>query len=439
MTKISDDEKFKISLAFFIGCGLFTTQIAWSLYNTQVNQMLFVYLGSFALVGALMALDNIVGIAIQPIMGNVSDNTRTKYGRRIPYLIVGIPISAIFFALLGSINPYSDPFWLLMLWLVFFVSIMAFYRSQTLSLLGDFIVPIHRSKGNAIVNIMGGFGTGIAFILPAILGSVQLAFYIVSIMMIMSLIIILLTVKEKNAFSYKHIQQIEAEAGQKVKEKKEKPGLIESFKDIWNEEDKSTLFMLFAILALFIGYSGLEALFTIYAKEVLQLSVLQAPLILGILLLAFLIFALPSGILASKIGRRTTIKIGLVIVMGSLFVGFMFQTVLIISICFFIAGIGWALININTLVIIWQMAPSEKKIGTYTGIYLTFTYLAQILGPVLVGLLADLLGYNTLLLDAFFFFVIAFVLIWFVKRGEVELTEEQKLAKQKAIQELSVD
>jgi MFS family permease len=85
------------------------------------------------------------------------------------------------------------------------------------------------------------------------------------------------------------------------------------------------------------------------------------------------------------------------------------------------------------------MAPSEKKIGTYTGIYLTFTYLAQILGPVLVGLLADILGYNTLLLDAFFFFVIAFVLIWFVKRGEVELTEEQKLAKQKAIQELSVD
>ena len=127
MTKITEDEKFKISLAFFIGCGLFTTQIAWSLYNTQVNQMLFVYLGSFVLIGLVMALDNIIGIIIQPIMGHVSDNTRTKLGRRIPYLIIGIPVSAIFFALIGSINPHSDPFWLLILWLVFFVTTMAFY------------------------------------------------------------------------------------------------------------------------------------------------------------------------------------------------------------------------------------------------------------------------------------------------------------------------
>ncbi|MBD3343383.1 MAG: MFS transporter [Candidatus Lokiarchaeota archaeon] len=420
MAEITTEEKFKVSLAFFIGCGLFTTQIAWSMYNTQVNQMLFIYLGSFALVGVLMAMDNIIGIIIQPVMGNVSDNTRTKLGRRIPYLIVGIPISAVLFALIGGINPNTDPLWLLILWLVLFVTTMAFYRSQTLSLLGDFIQPVHRSKGNAIVNIMGGIGTGIAFILPALLGSVQLAFLTVSIMMVISLIVILLTVKEKNSFSYQRILSYESLERQKVKQADDKLGLIESFKEIWKEDDKSTFFMLFAILALFIGYAGLEALFTVYAKEVLGLSELQAPLILGLLLLAFLIIAFPAGILATKVGRRLTIKVGLVIVIASLTIGYLIQTVLVISIMFFIAGIGWAFININTLVIIMQMAKTEKQIGTYTGVYLTFSYLAQILGPVLVGMLADLLGYNTLLIDSTLFFVLALVFMFFVKKGEVD-------------------
>ena len=122
-----------------------------------------------------------------------------------------------------------------------------------------------------------------------------------------------------------------------------------------------------------------------------------------------------------------------------LIIGFLFQTVLVISICFFIAGIGWALVNINTLVIILQMAPSEKKIGTYTGVYLMASYLAQILGPVCVGVLADLLGYNTLLLDASFFFMASLVFMFFVKRGEVELSEEERQARQKVIQEMNID
>jgi Na+/melibiose symporter-like transporter len=51
-----------------------------------------------------MALDNILGIIIQPIMGSISDNTRSKFGRRIPYLLVGIPLGAIFFSLIPTQN-----------------------------------------------------------------------------------------------------------------------------------------------------------------------------------------------------------------------------------------------------------------------------------------------------------------------------------------------
>jgi MFS family permease len=101
-----------------------------------------------------------------------------------------------------------------------------------------------------------------------------------------------------------------------------------------------------------------------------------------------------------------------------------------------IYGIGFALVNVNTIVIVWELAPSAKKIGTYTGLYYFFSVLAAILGPAVIGALRDLLGKESLLLNGVFFLVLALILVFFVKRGEVELTEEQKLAKQKAITEL---
>ena len=106
MAESKSKEKFDIKHTFLIGLAFFTTGISWSLYNTRVNQQLDDYFAGFVLaglaVGVLMAVDNILGVIIQPIMGTVSDNTRSKYGRRIPYIIVGVICSAIFFALIPT-------------------------------------------------------------------------------------------------------------------------------------------------------------------------------------------------------------------------------------------------------------------------------------------------------------------------------------------------
>jgi maltose/moltooligosaccharide transporter len=94
------------------------------------------------------------------------------------------------------------------------------------------------------------------------------------------------------------------------------------------------------------------------------------------------------------------------------------------------------LVNVNSIVIIWELAPNLKKIGTYTGLYYFFSVLAAILGPMLIGMMTDLFGLETLLLNGAIFLIIAFVLTLFVRRGEVEFTEEEKLAREKTIAEL---
>ena len=82
-----------------IGLGFFTVSLVWSIYNVAVPLYLKDFALSGAMVGFIMSLDNIFAVVFQPVFGALSDKTNTRYGRRMPYLLVGIPMSAIFFIL----------------------------------------------------------------------------------------------------------------------------------------------------------------------------------------------------------------------------------------------------------------------------------------------------------------------------------------------------
>ena len=263
--------------------------------------------------------------------------------------------------------------------------------------------------------------------------------------MLLGLVVLLRKVDEKESYSYKSILEIEQKEGKKLKSEKTTPGLIESFKDIFQEKDKSTLIMLLAIFCWFIAYQGLAALLSIYGETVLNQSESIAGFLPIFFAIPIIIFAYPFAKIAEKIGRRKAIKIGLIIISICILLGYIMgyagsNALIGIILILIIAGMGWSFVNVNSIVIIWEMAPSEEKIGTYTGVYYFFSYLAGILGPYILGTLTDITSSPTmpytLLLMGTIFFLISLVLMFFVKRGEVALTEEEKVAKKKAIQNL---
>ncbi len=434
MTEYEIQEKLDIKLTFLIGFAFFCTSISWSLYNQQVPISLLAYISSIAIVGLIMGLDNLVGVIVQPIMGNVSDNTRTKWGRRMPYIMIGIPVSAIFFALIA----FETSLFSLLFFMFCFIIAMSFYRSQTVALMPDFIQPQHRSKANSIINMMSAISLVAASLISLFLVdlSLQLAYITVSIIMIIGLIVLILTVKEKNAYSYQLLLMAEASGAEKIVEMKEKVGLKASFKDVLEEDDKSTITMLFAIFFISVGWAALNALLTPYGVIILGLTRGQAGGLMLYGAIAFLVSAFPLAVLAEKYGRRLFIKIGLMIFSVSLILGFFIRDILLVSILILFIGIAYACIIVNTIVIIWGLAPSEKKIGTYTGMYYLFTFSAEIFGPGLVGLITDLTGWEYFFLNGAIFLIIALILMFFVKREEAELTEAEKLAKKKAIQEI---
>ncbi|MHA1477115.1 MAG: MFS transporter [Promethearchaeota archaeon] len=426
--------KFDVKHTFLIGLAFFSSSIAWDMYDSQVSLSLYGYLAGLGLTGLLLGLDNLIGVIIQPLMGNVSDNTRTKFGRRIPYILIGIPLGALFFALI----PFETSLITLLIFMFLFILSMSMWRSQAVALMPDFVHPENRSKGNSIINVMGGLGLVASTLISYTIVdfSLQLAFIVVSAIMLISLVVLFFTVKEKDAYAYQALLEEEMDAGEKIKAKKERVSLISSFKDIIKEEDKSTLYVLLAIFFAMSAYYGLMGLFTVYAQNTLSMTRGEAGGLKLYAGLTFLIAAFPLSLLAEKFGRKLFIKIGIVIFIIGAIVGFSAPTKTMTIVALILLGVGYACIVVNTIVIVWAMAPSEKKIGTYTGVYYAFSFLAAIIAPGVFEGLAILFTWNAFFLIGALILVIALVFMFLVKRESADLTEEQKIAKKKAIQEL---
>ena len=113
-----------------------------------------------------MTVDNIFAMAFNPLFGRLSDKTHTRFGRRMPYLLIGIPLAAVFFFLI----PFSkDTLWLLMAVVIAMNAFMCVYRAPTVALMPDLTPPHLRSQANGIINLMGGLGTALIMGVGALL------------------------------------------------------------------------------------------------------------------------------------------------------------------------------------------------------------------------------------------------------------------------------
>ncbi|MDU5947684.1 MAG: MFS transporter, partial [Paenibacillus macerans] len=144
---------------WLLGLGFFSISLTWALYNAFVPLFLDDYAKSAALIGFMMTIDNYFAIVLQPWIGHRSDKTITRFGRRMPYLLIGMPLGAVFAALI----PLHTGFVTLVLFMVLMNLSMSLFRAPTVALMPD-ITPEHlRTKANGIINLMGGIGSVLAF------------------------------------------------------------------------------------------------------------------------------------------------------------------------------------------------------------------------------------------------------------------------------------
>ena len=101
--------KLNVKRTTFIGLAFFTILMLWQVYNYYaplfLQDILIAKFGGKStdyayIIGAIMAADNLFGLFMLPIFGNLSDKTNTKYGKRMPFIVVGTVLAAIIFPLI---------------------------------------------------------------------------------------------------------------------------------------------------------------------------------------------------------------------------------------------------------------------------------------------------------------------------------------------------
>lgn len=377
----AEEGKLNYQRTFLIGFGFFASSLIWSLYNSFVPLILGDFIESTAIIGFIMTVDNIFGVIFQPYFGSLSDRTKTRWGQRMPYILLAAPVSALFFFLI----PQMPSLFLLMLVVVIFNFSMSVWRSPMISLMPDLTPNPHWSRANGVINLMGGVGSIVAFLIGGRIANAYgrgASFAMGSLVTMLAVIILAATIKEN---------RLKAQLGfqQQDQQKADDQPHLSSFRKLPVQDRHKLLALLLAIFFWFCGYNAVETFFTSFTTNDLGMSEGSGAMTLAFFSLSFVVFAIPSGLLASKIGREKAIIYGLIgLILVFLPINFV-MNLWAIRILLLIGGFFWALININSLPMVLSLGKREA-IGTYTGYYYFFSFSAAIASPILFGAIRDL-------------------------------------------------
>ena len=466
----TDSETLNVKRTILISFSFMTVLLAWGFFNFKVPLLLNDILGNNPyrdiIKGIIMALDNLVAVAIQPFFGDLSDRTKSKYGRRMPFIIIGTVLAIIFFIII----PWMRILIGLIIIIFLFDLAMAIFRSASIAILPDYTSEKMYSKASAIQQFVANMGILISFLIPIFINFIpnlsvewidRLGFLIIGLLMLALLIVQILYLKEtptgdktfqitqkrleidRDSFRAREIEDDlakEESKKQKLKSYRDTVKIVKGHKDF--------AYFLTAVFFMYLAFASVEAFFSSFAMEYLGLydaalkqtgdeadAKKMAEAQAGTLFLAYaapmILSAFFVGMLGQKVGRKNAVKVFLIWMIVSISImSFIVaplvyhnnQPLLIILILMLIS-IPWMGFIVNSFPILWDLAP-EGKVGIYTGIYYTFNQTAYTLAPILFGgilfLFISLGDYRYVVMFPFVLFCTVMGLLFFsrIKGGE---------------------
>ena len=469
--------KLNYKRTILVGFAFFLISAFWQAYDAIVPLILTNHFGlPQSASGVVMSLDNILAVFMLPIFGAISDKVNTKMGKRTPFVLFGSVAAVISFVALTFVDNYQlsllamteapelfaqsllenadkaalqdaakamaleltmkNPLPLVgfLLTLLVVLIAMATFRSPAVALMPDVTVKPLRSKGNAIINLMGTAGGIIVLAFGSVFSTsknltMSYSGYVLAVcgVMLTGLFIFLATVKEKawaeemeeetKRLGLEEEAPVVEKSGVKVIAEK-KDGKIVKNGGLSKDEFKSLMLILASVALWYIGYNSITSKYSVYAVNELGVDY---GLTLIVAQAAAIVSYIPVGIIASKLGRKKTILAGVAMLATAFIIGaFIGEGVnpLVMYPVFMLAGIGWATINVNSFPMVVELAKGGE-VGKYTGYYYTASMAAQICAPVLSGILYDIFGMRYVFFPFGAIFVIgSFITMYFVKHGD---------------------
>ena len=392
-----------------LGSGSLGLAATWALYNTFMPILLARFVSSAGVRGTIMALDNVIAVLMLPLIGAWSDRLSGRMGKRLPFLLVGMPLTALLFAAL----PLADgTLWTLLCVDVVFLLTITLFRAPLVALMPDHVAPRERSSANGIITLMGAAGGAVGLLLLAPLFDVAqwIPFTGAGVLIAVALLLVLLAADRPPPYAAESAASEEAPAV---------TGLFRDMRQLVIEERGGAGVLLLAVFAVFFGYSALEAQFSTYATQTLGISAGMAGPTIAATMIAYVVMAVPAGRLARRIGSANTMRLGALTMALSATMAALVDDVASARVVLALGGAAWALVQVPAYPLVVNQG-GEARTGFYTGMYYLFGSAASVAGPPLVGAMMDLFGNRALFGALAVSMVVGALLVTVAKRRKLE-------------------
>jgi len=368
-----------------------------------LNQAVGLYLNRYPevptwAVGVLAQERSLAGAVVQPVVGAMSDRTRTRIGRRRPYFIAGAGLTAAALLYLGSFPPLVP--------MLLVLSVNAFFLNVAVdpytALMADIVPPGQRGRIGTVLAIFNMVGQ-IAVTLFGIFlwdRSPELVFALVATVLVVGFGITTVAVREPEQPPRPARQPLRLNVGGYVGDLLEHRELVK-----------------YVVAALFfwLGTGGVLPYLTRFGVQVLGTSEGDAFQLFLPAMAGTIVGAIPAGFAADRLGKRPVLAAGVLAFGLVALVASQVQNVPQALAAMAIVGLAngvWTALNVPLLM---DLVPADRA-GEVSGLASAVWSFAQPIGALVAGLLIDVTGtYRSSFIGAALLVLVSFALLLLVR------------------------
>ena len=401
----------------------------WQVFDGIVPLMLTDTFGlGNTLTGVIMAIDNIFGLFLLPLFGVLSDRCGSRLGRRTPFILVGSIIACIAVPLIAVANNLGNFPMLITMIIVTLVAI-CMYRTMTVAIVADITPRPLRTKADSIKKIVGYAGTGVMLVaitvmVPDVEHPDYVPLFLLQAVMIGgSLLVYMLFVREPKLVDRMHEESLAMGIEEEDIETDDSPEAGGKEKVTDPALRRSLIMILAAAFFYYMSYNAMTTNISRYAELYYEMTGGSYAVINIVTIVGALVTYVPLANLSLKIGRK---KVAVITSAIMAFCPIILWVVPGFSNWFYVvflvmgAALGGVDLCVYTMVV--EMCDANS-VGRYSGYYYTVSMAAQVVTPILSGVVMDvapqhLFGYITIM------GVLMLVAVLLTKHGDTILIDE---------------
>jgi MFS family permease len=350
----------------------FALALGISVLTTYAPLLLGEATSSAGAIGIAVGAEGAFALFLPILIGSLSDKTRSRLGRRIPYALIGVPLLVAPLVILPFAHSYAETVALVSL---FFVGYHVYYPPYQ-ALFAELVPISHQGRAQGWQGVMRGLGLGVALVAGGLLLSVwtPLPFLLAAGASVLATVVLVRGVRGKER---------EAPVAERTRSG---PGV---FKLIRERADVRAFVAANALWEL--SFMGLKTFIVLFVVKGLGESVGTATAVIGVVAGAYVIASFAAGRLADTVGIHRLMRASIWVYGVGLLVGASLSSLGSFMIGLPFIALAGAVVMTLPYGILAGMAPAGAE-GALSGLFGFSRALGAVLGPIVVGVTIDVLA-----------------------------------------------